>query len=85
MDTKAFTFLCAYCGIVTASLVEVAARSDKPGKKITITRTCKGYQQPNVLTVPDTWDFRPLALGDDSEVVEINADGTPMFEGRKET
>jgi hypothetical protein len=84
MTSKPFTFLCFVCGTVNTSSADVAPTTGKPGKKITLSRTCNSCQQVNLLTVPETWDFRPLALGDAIEVVGTNEDGSPMFQGRKE-
>lgn len=85
MMTKSFTFVCAYCGATTRSSVEIAPTTGKPGKKITITRYCQqaGCQKLNMLIVPDNWDFRPLALGDQIELVGVEEDGSPILQGKK--
>jgi hypothetical protein len=60
-------------------LVEVPreARAARGSKEIT--KQCeRGHW--NVITLPDTWNVRPLVLGDDEVIGEVN--GVPVVQGR---
>ncbi len=82
---KIFLLHCAYsdCGKETRIIIIVPARrSRQKEKKIQLVRYCEHCNRPNIINVPESWDFSSPVLGDDNPVLRWNG-GIPVIQGEK--
>jgi hypothetical protein len=82
---KTFLLRCAYsdCGKETKIILAIPARRRrKKEQNIQLVRYCEYCQRPNIINVPESWDYSSPILGDDHPVLRWD-NGIPVIQGEK--